>query len=49
MSKPIRRVQVHQCECMKCGHIWLPRNSIDRVRNCPSCRTVKWDVARKAK
>lgn len=31
-------------KCQKCGHRWQPRQV--EVRQCPKCKTYKWDVKR---
>ena len=28
--------------CKRCGYEWTPR--VEQVRQCPKCRSVKWDV-----
>jgi uncharacterized OB-fold protein len=33
--------------CKKCGHKWVPRQ--EDVRQCPKCKTAKWDVPRPSK
>jgi predicted Zn-ribbon and HTH transcriptional regulator len=34
--------------CKRCGHKWQKRTAGKPVQ-CPNCRSVKWDVARKVK
>lgn len=38
-------VKMNKCECKKCGHVWYPRTC--DVRQCPKCKTAKWDVIKK--
>ena len=34
------------CRCDKCGHTWIvkPKHSEEeKPRDCPRCRTIKWN------
>lgn len=31
-------------ECLKCGHVWLPRVATEKPRICPKCKSVRWDI-----
>lgn len=33
-------------ECLRCHHRWVQR--VEVVRTCPRCRSVYWNVPRKA-
>ena len=34
---------VPRLECMKCGHIWIPRS--DKLPDvCPKCKRYEWNV-----
>lgn len=34
-----------QLKCLRpiCGHIWAPNLPIEEVRQCPRCKSVRWD------
>ena len=34
-----------QLKCLRpsCGHIWAPNLPIKEVRQCPRCKSVRWD------
>lgn len=38
------KVRVVTLTCLRCGHAWTPRTS--DVRQCPRCKSARWDVAR---
>jgi Zn finger protein HypA/HybF involved in hydrogenase expression len=31
-------------ECLKCGHIWLPRADTGAPRICPKCKSARWSI-----
>jgi len=33
--------------CERCGHEWVPRNTDEKPRVCPKCKTPYWDRPRK--
>ena len=33
---------VHEQQCLKCGHRWLPRN-FKEPRRCPKCKSIRFD------
>lgn len=33
--------------CYRCGHAWLPRNSNDRPKVCPKCKSPYWNKPKK--
>ena len=35
------KIRIRKLECRKCGHKWTPRR--DDVRQCPKCKSVRWD------
>jgi predicted Zn-ribbon and HTH transcriptional regulator len=41
------KIEVKVLECKRCGYDWMPRQK--DVRQCPSCRSVLWDVERTEK
>ena len=34
------RVELHRCECKRCGHKWIPR--VEEPHFCPMCRSLLW-------
>ena len=45
MSKPAKEigmVQLLGCRC-RCGHEWLPRQTDEKPRVCPKCKSPNWD------
>lgn len=32
-----------KCCRPKCGHIWIPNLQLEKVRQCPKCKSVRWD------
>jgi len=38
-------VEVKACKCSRCGHIWLPRKSIEDElpEVCPKCKSPYWN------
>lgn len=43
------KVQVEAYKCERCGHIWLPRNTEQEPRVCPSCKSPYWNRPKKNK
>ena len=39
--------ELHQCECLKCGHKWVPRTS--DPKQCPGCQNRNWKKPKKKK
>lgn len=37
-------IKVPRLECRRCGYTWTPR--VPDVRQCPRCKSPKWEVAR---
>lgn len=35
-------VKLDGCRC-RCGHEWLPRNTEEKPRVCPKCKSPNWD------
>jgi len=33
-------------KCLRCGHIWLPRETTKIIKTCPKCRSPYWDTPR---
>lgn len=33
-------------ECLRCGHIWIPRREMERLKCCPKCHSPYWDRER---
>ncbi len=31
-------------ECLKCGHVWLPRADTEKPRICPKCKSARWNL-----
>jgi predicted Zn-ribbon and HTH transcriptional regulator len=42
----IGMVQLTGCRC-RCGHEWLPRDSTEKPRVCPKCKSPNWDRPKK--
>jgi predicted Zn-ribbon and HTH transcriptional regulator len=40
--KAIGQVLLPGCRC-RCGHEWLPRQSEEKPRVCPKCKSANWD------
>ena len=38
------KVKLPKCKCLRCSHEWTPRR--EDVRQCPQCKSVRWDVAK---
>jgi predicted Zn-ribbon and HTH transcriptional regulator len=38
----IGMVKLDGCRC-RCGHEWLPRETTDKPRVCPKCKSPYWD------
>ncbi len=38
------QVDVKNCECLRCGHKWIPRKQI--VVGCAKCRSPYWNIPR---
>ena len=36
------RIKLQELTCQRCGWHWLPRK--ERVRACPNCHSVLWDL-----
>jgi Zn finger protein HypA/HybF involved in hydrogenase expression len=53
----IIKKEVNAFECQRCGHIWIPRVSMDELEGkvkqepmiCPRCKTPYWRTKRKNK
>lgn len=53
------KINVNAFKCLRCGHKWIPRVSLEELegklkveskpRICPSCKTPYWDRKRKNK
>jgi len=41
-AKEIGMVQLLGCRC-RCGHEWLPRQTEEKPRVCPKCKSPNWD------
>jgi hypothetical protein len=41
-KKKLGMVMLLGCRC-RCGHEWLPRDSTEKPRVCPKCKTPNWD------
>mgnify|MGYP006310310171 CR=1 len=37
-----QQTAVRQCECLRCGHTWVPRVA-GRPVSCPRCKSYKYD------
>lgn len=35
--------------CLRCNHIWLPREATGRPVICPKCKSPRWNEPPKAK
>ena len=44
MIRTIVKVKVPKLTCLRCDHEWVPRT--EDVRQCPSCKSARWDSAR---
>jgi len=52
------KIEIHGYLCERCGHNWLPRVSLDKLRNgnidekpiiCPKCKSPYWDRPKRNK
>ena len=41
------KVKIHELECTRCGHKWIPRKS--DVRLCAKCKTPYWETPKTSK
>lgn len=39
----IIKIKVTAYKCDKCGHVWQQKSKKVKVRQCPKCKTVKWN------
>lgn len=44
INVPVRKVEVDILTCQRCEYEWQPKIPIERVRVCPRCKSVRWDV-----
>lgn len=40
------KIKIKKIECLKCGHLWIPRKT--EIRMCPKCKTPYFDVDRRS-
>ena len=51
------RIDVNAFLCLRCGHKWIPRVSMEELegeikekpRICPNCKSAYWDLEKKKK
>jgi hypothetical protein len=43
---PIGYVWAVACQCLRCGHQWLPRKANIRPKACGKCKNFYWDRPR---
>ena len=44
----VPRITIEAFQCSRCGHIWKPRQGLDRKpKVCPKCKSPYWDVQRR--
>jgi len=49
------RENVLAFKCDRCGHVWLPRDNVDKLAEldkhlpkvCPKCKSPYWNIPRK--
>lgn len=41
------KINLLKMKCLRCKYEWQPRT--DDVRQCPKCKSVKWDVPKGGK
>lgn len=41
----INVVTIHEYDCTRCGHRWIPRKQ-SYPKRCPNCTSAYWDVPR---
>jgi len=40
----MRKIEILECKCGKCNHIWRPVNQNDAPQICPRCKTKRWNL-----
>lgn len=35
------KIKIPKLECKRCNHKWIPK--IEDVRQCPKCKSARWD------
>ena len=58
-EKYIIKKEVNAFRCLRCGHEWIPRVSMEELsgtikpenkpRICPSCKSAYWDLEKRKK
>lgn len=43
------KIKIEGYICERCGHKWVPRNTDEKPRVCPRCKSPYWDRPRKNK
>jgi len=41
-------VKEEKIKCLRCGHIWKPRNP-NNIRICPKCKSARFDEEKEKK
>lgn len=42
LDQELGMVKLLGCRC-RCGHEWLPRQTDEKPRCCPKCKSPNWD------
>jgi len=37
------KIKVDGFQCDKCGHKWVPKSKDIKTKQCPKCKTLKWN------
>jgi len=41
------KTRIQELTCLRCDYQWVPR--VVDVRQCPHCKTLRWDTPKKEK
>jgi hypothetical protein len=36
-------VMIEGCKCLRCGHVWVPRNTEEKPLCCAGCKSPYWN------
>jgi len=43
----MKLIKVMGEECMRCGHVWVPKKITKKITTCPKCKSPYWDTPKK--
>ena len=43
------KIEVDGFRCDKCSHEWIPKSRDIETKQCPKCKTLKWNDSEKKK